>query len=241
MDALRGVGWRLWFLQASWNREGMQSLGLVACALPWARRRAGTAEPLARWIRRRLAFVNTNPYLAGLLLGAEMRLEEEGRMEDVDRLGPSLSRSLGAVGDSLTWETFRPAFALLGLAFALALGPMASLAAWLLFAVSQGWLRQRALVEGYSRGLEVVGLAAHPRVHAVVEGGHRTVLVGAGAAVGAALATVSPAGSPPGLGLAVGIALVCGILARTRPWPVERVLVGGLAILWILLRLGAWD
>ena len=118
---------RALFLQSGWNRERMQALGVTYALLPWAPR-----DPVAKraFIRRHLAYVNTNPALAGILLGAVIGEEERLRAEAlttgepgqsgdllaqarVERWKRRLEGPLAAVGDRLFWGWLRP---LLGVA-----------------------------------------------------------------------------------------------------------------------------
>jgi len=236
--ASSGFAWRLWFLQASWNREGMQSIGRVVCALPAARRRGLCGTDLARWMRPRLSFFNTNPYLAGLLLGAVLRLESEGNETVAGKLEAALSRSLGAIGDGLMWEGLRPIWAFLALVLAFRWGPPAILAGWLLFGFGQLALRQWCWVEGWRRGRHVVELVGHPRVQTWMEGARSVAPAAAGLAVGVAyMAHAAPATTIQGLAW-VAAALGCGALAAWRRWSLEWLLPAAVGVGWLVLRLG---
>ncbi len=231
------IAWRLWFLQASWNREGMQSMGMAVCALPWARRRGLRGAELAGWLRARLDYANTNPYLAGLALAPALRLSEEGDETGARRLETTLSRVLGAVGDALFWEGLRPAWALLTLTAAFVLGPWAVLAGWLVFAGAMGLLRQWCWSQGWQRGGRVIELVDRPVVGRVVEASASV----AAAAAGLTMAVGYLAASPPlpSMGaLAWGAAaLACGLLALKRRWPVEWFLPALALAGWLLSHL----
>jgi PTS system mannose-specific IID component len=234
----RQLGWRLWFVQASWNREGMQSLGLLVAALPVARGRGDEGESFLGWMSSRLGFVNTNPYLSGLLLGASLRAERDAGSTAALRLEKGLSRYLGAVGDGLFWEGLRPAFAYGGLAAGLVVGPRGVLAAWLGFALLQGLIRSWGLRAGLAHGLGIVDWLEEQGLPRAVQRAGRMAYVAIGGAIG--LALLQRAGlveEPAGLACAAA-ALVCGSLAAWRRWPLEWVLPGLALIYWLISRMG---
>ena len=74
---LAGVAFRSLFLEASWNSQGQQNLGLAAAIDPALKliHPPGVALRAAR--ERALEFFNTNPILSGLAIGFLLRLEEE--------------------------------------------------------------------------------------------------------------------------------------------------------------------
>lgn len=238
MNPKGAILWRLCFLQASWNREGMQSIGMVVCALPWARSRGLRGKELADWMRPRLDFVNTNPYLAGLLLGSTLRLSGEGEEALAGRLQPALSRTLGALGDALSWEGARPAWAFSSLAAAVVVGPWVVAVGWLSFLLAQAALRWWGWEEGFRRGLGVVELLNRPFIHRWTE----SLRGFAGAALGVALVLALghqqlPASASWSLAWA-GAALACGLLGAWRHWPLEWILPAMAVAGWVLLRVG---
>ena len=156
--------WRLLGLQATWNQQRMQNVGLLVALAPWVDWRAVPAEDRRRIARRYLGYFNTNPYLAPYVVGGLVRLEDErqrgGAVPDRLVVGfrDSLSRACGAIGDQLFWLGLRPAVLVL-----------AALAAWTLawwlaplvigvVACGQLLLRWRGLDVGYRRGPDVVAV-----------------------------------------------------------------------------------
>ena len=239
MKGDRSMAWRLWFVQASWNREGMQSLGLLSAALPAARGRGIHGDALLEWMRPRLGFVNTNPSLAGILLGATLRAEEESGEAAARRLEKGLSRHLGAVGDGLFWHGLRPAFAYGGLAAGLLAGPHGVLGAWLGFALFQGLLRAWGLRAGLQRGLHIVDWLDERGFPRAVQRAQRLAMMASGAALAlAALTRGSELSEPTLLAFAAG-ALLCGALAARRAWPLEWALPAVALFSWIISRLGS--
>lgn len=70
---------------------------------------------------RHLGYFNTNPYLAGIVLGAVAKLEErrarlsveerKGFDKKIDQMKMSLSAAMAAIGDSFFWGALKPACA----------------------------------------------------------------------------------------------------------------------------------
>jgi len=228
--------WRLWFLQSSWNREGMQSLGFLVCLLPEARRRGLTGRDLARWAQSRLAYFNTNPYLAGLVVGATLHLDRSGRQEDSLRLQKGLASTLGALGDPFFWEGVRPAVAYLGLSAAFLWGPVGILAAWAFFAIASGTIRELCLRLGVERGPGVVELLTGPWVHRWLSYARAAAGLSCGLVLALGFFARWNAQFSP-FALICGVAaLVCGFLAAWRRWSLDRVLIVATILLWGILR-----
>ncbi len=190
--------WRLWTIQGSWNRQNMQNLAWLVAVSPWLRDRT-TGEQRGPWLRRYRGFFNTNPYLAPLLVGFVQRFEDEGRATAAPALVTGLSRTLGSLGDGLTWTGARPAFALVAAIGAVILGAWFVLIPWLIFLVAQGWTRSWALRVGYDRALDIGAALASLPIHRVTA----AFQAAAAAAVGALIVTVMVA-APDRLSGAVG-------------------------------------
>jgi mannose/fructose/N-acetylgalactosamine-specific phosphotransferase system component IID len=120
-------------LQAGWNFERMQSLGLAFCLEPWLERCWAGQDGAVREARlRHQEYFNTQPYMASLVVGMVCALEEEAAAapagERRDRLVGRLrtlktaaASALAGVGDALFWGALRPLCAGLAAAGALAL------------------------------------------------------------------------------------------------------------------------
>jgi len=193
----RWVRWSVYVrslvLQASWNHQRMQNLGLLFCLLPWLRRRTRDAERDRLFCRRYFEFFNTNPYLAGYVMGGLLRLEQErdgaGGLPrgQAQTFRDSLARALASLGDQLFWLGLRPAVALLGCVLALAAGgagivALGSLA--LLVIVGQLVWRWQAIGRGYAAGYDIVNLLGDARWHRAIGGAKRATLVLAGVLAG---------------------------------------------------------
>jgi len=154
-------------LQAWWNSENMQNLGFLFAFEPWLERIYGDPGRRSAAAARHLEFFNTQPYMAGLILGVVGALEEElARLPEAGRaaaegriraLKKAAAEALGAIGDRLFWGALRPACAAAAIAawwiFWTAGVPHPLLAGCLLylalFNASALWVRWQGLRLGY--------------------------------------------------------------------------------------------
>ncbi len=102
------------FLQASWNPQGMQNLGLAYALFPALRRLYPDPERQMAAVRRHLAFFNTHPYVAAAILGGVLFHEEriargEEGPEKVVAFKAALMGPLAALGDGFFWLSLKPA------------------------------------------------------------------------------------------------------------------------------------
>lgn len=120
MGYIRSAFFRSFLIQSSWNFERMQSLGFFYSIAPAIRAIHKTEDKFNEACRRHLEFFNTNPYMASAIIGASIRLEEDGASdEDIKGLKSALMGAYGALGDSLFWSSLRPLAAVCGVTFAL--------------------------------------------------------------------------------------------------------------------------
>ena len=130
---------RTFLLQAGWNYDRMQHLGVAWAMLPGLERIHPPGEARVTAARRHLEYFNTHPFMAPALLGAALELEEEvaagkRRPDEVTSFKTGIMGSYGAIGDSFFWAALRP----FGAAVAVALmllgagpwGPLAFLVAF---------------------------------------------------------------------------------------------------------------
>ena len=105
-------------LQASWNHERMQNLGLLTVMLPWVRTQRRALNQDRVFCRRYYEFFNTNPYLANFVIGGLVRLEDDRAQSEAMEPGmttmfrDSLGRAFASLGDQLFWLGIRPAMAM---------------------------------------------------------------------------------------------------------------------------------
>ncbi|HKV74487.1 MAG TPA: PTS system mannose/fructose/sorbose family transporter subunit IID [Gemmatimonadales bacterium] len=149
---------RLLMLQATWNFERMQGVGMGYAALP-------LLEDLARddkarhadAVARSAEFFNCHPYLAGIALGATVRAEYDGVPgQQVLRLRTALCGPLGALGDRLFWTGVVPsAMAAACLALTQGAGPAAIVTLVVLYNILRLATGIWALRTGLAAGLRV--------------------------------------------------------------------------------------
>jgi mannose/fructose/N-acetylgalactosamine-specific phosphotransferase system component IID len=244
----RALVWRIWLrslaLQAAWNPQRMQNLGLVAALAPWLRDRAPALPLVRRTCRRHFEFFNTNPYFANFILGGLMRLEDEnlaqgGRLSrQVVTFRTSVGRAFASLGDQLFWLGLQPTLLLASCVLAWAGRPWLGLAPIGLFAVAQLTLRWRALDTGYRLGLDIVDLLSRPAWHRSIRWARRSGMVLAGILAGVYLETLirtAPAGVRAALWSITG-GVVCGGLLHRR-LPGELVFLLGIPLALILASL----
>lgn len=155
---------RLLVLQATWNFERMQGVGMGYAAVPLLEDlaiRDPQRHPEA--VARSTEFFNCHPYLAGIALGATVRAEYDGLPgAQVLRLRTALCGPLGALGDRLFWTGVVPAAMA---AACLALTQGAGLAAVIAMVVLYNALRLAtgvwALKVGLAAGMQVSSALAN--------------------------------------------------------------------------------
>jgi len=151
---------RSFTLQASWNFERLQSLGVFYTLAP-ALRCLYRGEELELACRRHLEYFNTHPLLASPILGTILSLEEKRKRGEESYLGVQEFKGMvmapyAAIGDALFWGAVRP------LAAGVALFPAVRGTLWAplvflgLFNVPHLWFRVVGLFRGYFLELRVI-------------------------------------------------------------------------------------
>jgi PTS system mannose-specific IID component len=214
------VFWRCLFLQASWNRRGMQNLGFAYAIDPALRRLYPEPERRLDALRRHLGFFNCHPYMAAAILGGAIHHEERVAAGAEAGEGPlayksALQGPLAALGDGFFWTALRPFAGALGAAGALLVGWPGVAAAVVLYNAVHLFLRIELFRAGYAGGDAVVARIAGLGLPVLADR-----LRGAGAALCgvAAAAVVLAAGGAAGLGgsALATVAAVGGYLALAR-------------------------
>ncbi|HYV45148.1 MAG TPA: PTS system mannose/fructose/sorbose family transporter subunit IID [Myxococcaceae bacterium] len=206
------------FLQASWNPQGMQNLGLAYALFPALKALYPDPERQMAAVRRHMAFFNTQPYMAAAILGGVIFHEgriargEEGP-EQVVAFKSALMGPLAALGDGFFWLSLRPAVGALCAALVPALGAWAALLFLVLYNVVHLALRVQLFRMGLRLGDRLVEQVAHAHLP---QWGARLRTVGA-ASAGAAVAYLAASlgsnqGGKEGAVLAVGY-LALGVFA----------------------------
>jgi PTS system mannose-specific IID component len=159
---LARVFWRCLFLQAAWNRRGMQNLGFAYAIDPALRALYADPAKRAEALGRHLRFFNCHPYMAAAIIGGAIHHEERVAAGEEPGSGPlqykqTLQGPLAAVGDGFFWTALRPFFGLLAAAGGLVVGWPAVVAALLAYNVVHFALRIRLFRAGYAQGDGLVG------------------------------------------------------------------------------------
>jgi len=194
------MAWRVFgrclMLQASWNQQRMQNLGLLAALAPWLRQQGLDREQLRRICRRYYGYFNTNPYLASFVVGGLLRLEcdrlagQEVPERLVTGFRDTLARACGSLGDQLFWLGLRPALMMLACLLAMAGRWELILALVVAFALAQLHLRRRALILGHGLGGDVVDVLSRPGWHRAIAWSGRSALFLTGLTAGFYLAGI---------------------------------------------------
>lgn len=108
------VFFRSLFLQASWNPQGMQNLGLAYALYPALKELYPDQEKQMAAVRRHLVFFNTHPYVAAAIVGGvlfhETKIAAGEEKEDrVVAFKAALMGPLAALGDGFFWLSLKPA------------------------------------------------------------------------------------------------------------------------------------
>jgi PTS system mannose-specific IID component len=212
--------WRCLFLQAAWNRRGMQNLGFAYAIEPALRALyPGEAEREAA-LSRHLRFFNCHPYMAAAILGGAIHHEERVAAGAEPSFQPlqykaTLQGPLAALGDGFFWTALRPFFGALAAVGALVVGWPAIVAAVVLYNGIHVWMRIRLFLAGYEKGDAIVSEIARLGLPVIAD---RLRVAGAalcGVAAAAVIAAASGAGGARAAALAAAVA-VAGLAALTR-------------------------
>lgn len=220
----------------------MQNMGLLITLLPWLRRQSRVINRDRLFCRRYYEYFNTNPYLANLIIGGLVRLEQDSLDAEADGSAlaktyrDSLCRAFASLGDQLFWLGLRPA---LTMAICL-LGMFGSMIPILLlvgaFAVLQLGFRFWSLGRSYELGLDIVDLINHPHWHQAIAWTKRAGMVLTGMVAGKYLVSMNNLDNVPGKGLIwFGVLLGLGLPLVIRKRLPGEGLLGVALVLAVLL------
>lgn len=182
---------RLLVIQGSMNNERLQGLGAAVAIEPLIRDLDGGpgGEAYRAALARSAGFFNTNPYLAGLAIGAVAQAAHSKiPPPQVERLRSALKGPLGSLGDRLMWAGVLPASASVGLICATFTDPFVAAGVFLaLFNTVHVVVRWWSLRTGWRSGVSVAKALSHP----LLQGGVRLAGPLAGLGIGLALPIVA--------------------------------------------------
>jgi len=214
------VFWRCLFLQAAWNRRGMQNLGFAYAIDPALRALYADPAKRAEALGRHLRFFNCHPVMAAAILGGAIHHEELVAAGQEAGTGPlqykqTLQGPLAAVGDGFFWTALRPFFGVTAAAGALLVGWPAIVLVLVAYNVVHLILRVRLFRAGYEQGDGLVGEVARLELPVVASRLRAGGAVIAGAAGALVLLPAARAGGAPAVLIAAAVT-VLGYLLLSR-------------------------
>jgi hypothetical protein len=110
------VFFRSFFIQAGWSYERFQNLGFAFSLMPALRKLYAPGPSLNAAVLRHLAQFNTQPYMAGFILGNIIRMEEAlarspgeaGLEKKMLEVKAALASGFAAIGDRVFWGRLKP-------------------------------------------------------------------------------------------------------------------------------------
>jgi PTS system mannose-specific IID component len=210
---LARVFWRCLFLQAAWNRRGMQNLGFAYAIEPALRALYPDAPRREEALARHLRFFNCHPYMAAAIVGGAIHHEERVAAGAEPGAQPlhykqTLQGPLAALGDGFFWTALRPFFGALAALGALLAGLPAIVAAVVVYNAIHLALRIRLFRAGYEKGDAIVGEIARLGLPVVADR-----LRASGAALCGVAAAMVVARSAAASGAACGVLVVAAAAA----------------------------
>jgi PTS system mannose-specific IID component len=207
------VFWRCLFLQAAWNRRGMQNLGFAYAIDPALRALYPEPEKRKEALRRHLGFFNCHPYTAAAIVGGAIHHEERVASGEEPGRAPqaykaTLQGPLAAIGDGFFWTALRPFFGALAVLGTLLVGWPAVVVALVVYNAIHLALRIRLFREGYLLGDAIVGEVASLSLTSLAE----LLRVGAAALAGLSAAIVVSRGAAHSGGATAVVSLLAAVL-----------------------------
>ncbi len=153
------------FLQASWNPQGMQNLGLAYAIYPALERLYPEKQALEAAVRRHLVFFNTHPYVAAAIVGGVLYHEQriargEEPPDKVVAFKAALMGPLAALGDGFFWLSLKPATGAVCAALVPVLAAWAAVLFLFLYNLVHLTLRARLYLMGLTLGDRLVEAVA---------------------------------------------------------------------------------
>ncbi len=218
--ALARVFLRSLFLQATWNRRGMQNLGFAFAIEPALRALYKDPERHEEALRRHLGIFNCHPSLAAAILGGTIHHEERAAAgieppDAPDAYKQTLQGPLAAIGDGFFWTALRPFFGALGAVGALALGMPAVWAMLIVYNAVHLSVRIALFRVGYRSGDALVPALARLSLPVVADRLRTAGALLAGVAAGMIVFQATKVVGATG-GLAAAAAAVLGYAALAR-------------------------
>ena len=113
---------RALFLQALWNYERMQNIGLLFVLKPFLYKIYLSEDKRKEALLRHTGFFNTHPYMSNMIIIVIANMEKEiakgncsEKVSEVNMIKSVMEGPLAAIGDSFFWGTLRPLMALISI------------------------------------------------------------------------------------------------------------------------------
>ncbi len=140
------------FLQCSWSFYSTQSLGFLFNTLIGLDR-----NKHERLLHNYRIFFNTHPYVSGYIIGAVLRAyESDEDLADINRHIVVGQSAFASAGDTLFWQTMRPALLILAIILGIKCGVIGPLIFLIVYNIFHLYHRIRGFSLGYQQGWDVV-------------------------------------------------------------------------------------
>lgn len=147
------------FLQCSWSFYSLQSLGFLFTT------RAGLdRDKHERLLQNSRVFFNTHPYMAGYIIGAVLRAYE--KEEDPEKIKNYImvgQSAFASTGDTLFWQTIRPALLILAIIIGLQFGIAGPLLFFVVYNILHLYHRFTGFSAGYKQGWDIIYILKTPK------------------------------------------------------------------------------
>lgn len=140
------------FLQSSWSFYSMQSLGFL-----FTSRTGLDKDKNKKLLQNDRIFFNTHPYMAGYIIGAVLKAYEKD--EDPEKIKNYINvgqSAFASTGDTLFWQTIRPALLLLAIIFGLKFGIVGPLVFIFVYNIFHLYHRFTGFIAGYKQGWDII-------------------------------------------------------------------------------------
>ncbi|WP_092346496.1 PTS system mannose/fructose/sorbose family transporter subunit IID [Desulfuromusa kysingii] len=234
------IWFRLLLLQASWNFERLQGIGFFYCLLPGLKK-LYSGEKLLTVSRKYAGYFNTHVYLAPMVAGAVLKLEEDraqGIVDpalEADDFKEMVAAPYAAIGDALFWGGVRPLAAGVALFFAIKGILWAPLIFLLVYNILPMWFRTVFFARGYRQGMRSVEFIQQHRLPDwAIHTKEAAVVVLGGLSAFMVYSHLNQVGLPSWLGMLTLIPMVILVLvARQGLSPLLLILITGGSIFLI--------
>ena len=100
---------RSFFIQGAWNYLRFQNIGYLFTILHYLKKIHSSEEDLKKAALRHFDIFNTQPYMANIVIGNILRMEEEtaSNKDEIIKIRHSLACAYASIGDRLFWSRLR--------------------------------------------------------------------------------------------------------------------------------------